>query len=186
MGPQEQTKSTYSLPSTSWILEPAARSITQSLWQWIALGGKMVPFAGYDMPVQYPAGIISEHLHTRKAAGLFDVTHMGVYQAEGPQAALFLDSVCGNDISGLGIGDLVLSREEVMADEGVACKESFLDFEALGFPTDMFPVLFAIPRASGWLAQWQEMLLDEDQRIARPRQLYTGVGVRDYVAMGDR
>ena len=43
----------------------------------VALGGKMVPFAGYTMPVQYPLGVMKEHLHTRKAAGLFDVSHMG-------------------------------------------------------------------------------------------------------------
>src|SRR5436305_10615733 len=43
----------------------------------VSLGGKMVPFAGYDMPVQYPAGVLKEHLHTRKLAGLFDVSHMG-------------------------------------------------------------------------------------------------------------
>src|ERR1700732_898088 len=43
----------------------------------VASGGKMVPFAGYDMPVQYPTGVLREHLHTRQAAGLFDVSHMG-------------------------------------------------------------------------------------------------------------
>ena len=43
----------------------------------VARGGKMVPFAGYDMPVQYPAGVLREHLHTRTSAGLFDVSHMG-------------------------------------------------------------------------------------------------------------
>ena len=43
----------------------------------VARGGKMVPFAGYDMPVQYPAGVLKEHLHTRASAGLFDVSHMG-------------------------------------------------------------------------------------------------------------
>jgi citrate synthase len=47
-------------------------------------------------------------------------------------------------------------------------------YQAMGFPTAMFPVLFAIARTAGWLAQWQEMLVDEDQRIARPRQVYTG------------
>ena len=52
-------------------------------------------------------------------------------------------------------------------------------YQAMGFPTEMFPVLFAIPRASGWLAQWQEMLLDGDQRIARPRQVYMGYDERD-------
>ncbi|HUY69292.1 MAG TPA: glycine cleavage system aminomethyltransferase GcvT, partial [Alphaproteobacteria bacterium] len=47
------------------------------------LGGKMVPFAGYEMPVQYPAGIIKEHLHTRAAAGFFDISHMGQIRLEG-------------------------------------------------------------------------------------------------------
>ena len=55
---------------------------------------------------------------------------------------------------------------------------SGLIYQAMGFPTDIFPVLFAIPRMSGWLAQWQEMLLDSDQKISRPRQLYTGYGER--------
>ena len=52
---------------------------------------------------------------------------------------------------------------------------------AMGFPMDMFPVLFAIGRTPGWLAQWQEMLLDEETRIARPRQVYIGEGMRNYV-----
>ena len=51
---------------------------------------------------------------------------------------------------------------------------SGLIYQAMGFPMDIFPVLFAIPRTSGWLAQWQEMLLDPEQKIARPRQIYTG------------
>ena len=52
-------------------------------------------------------------------------------------------------------------------------------YQAMGFPVDMFPVLFAIPRTSGWLAQWQELLLDSEQKIARPRQIYTGPAERD-------
>ena len=59
-------------------------------------------------------------------------------------------------------------------------------YEGMGFPVDMFPVLFAIPRTAGWLAQWQEMLQDRDQRIARPRQVYTGGDARDYVPMSAR
>jgi citrate synthase len=59
-------------------------------------------------------------------------------------------------------------------------------YQAMGFPVDMFPVLFAIPRTAGWLAQWQEMLTDGDQKIARPRQVYTGSDTRDYVAIGRR
>jgi citrate synthase len=59
-------------------------------------------------------------------------------------------------------------------------------YEAMRFPVEMFPVLFAIGRTPGWLAQWQEMLLDKDQRIARPRQIYTGAGTRNYVAIEKR
>jgi len=54
-------------------------------------------------------------------------------------------------------------------------------YEAMGFPVDIYPVLFAIGRTPGWLAQWQEMLTDPDQKIARPRQVYTGLDRRDYV-----
>ena len=56
----------------------------------------------------------------------------------------------------------------------------------MSFPVDMFPVLFAIPRTSGWLAQWEEMLLDPEQKIARPRQVYLGCGERDYVPIEKR
>ena len=59
-------------------------------------------------------------------------------------------------------------------------------YQALGYPVAMFPVLFAIPRTAGWLAQWVEMLEDPDQRIARPRQVYIGEDERDYVAIDDR
>ncbi len=59
-------------------------------------------------------------------------------------------------------------------------------YEAMKFPVDIFPVLFAIGRTPGWLAQWQEMLLDKEQKIARPRQVYTGPAKRDYVAIEKR
>jgi citrate synthase len=59
-------------------------------------------------------------------------------------------------------------------------------YQAMGFPVEYFPVLFAIPRTSGWLAQWEEMLTDSEQRISRPRQVYTGPDVRDYVPMEKR
>jgi citrate synthase len=58
---------------------------------------------------------------------------------------------------------------------------SGLIYQAMGFPVDMFPVLFAIPRTAGWIAQWEEMLNDPDQKIVRPRQIYTGSAARDYV-----
>jgi citrate synthase len=63
---------------------------------------------------------------------------------------------------------------------------SGLIYQSIGFPMDMFPVLFAIPRTSGWMAQWEEMLLDSDQKIARPRQLYQGAAKRDYLSMDKR
>src|SRR3989441_8301930 len=59
-------------------------------------------------------------------------------------------------------------------------------YEAMKFPVDIFPVLFAIGRTPGWLAQWQEMLLDKEQKIARPRQVYTGPAKRDYVPIEKR
>ncbi len=68
------------------------------------LGAKLIPFAGWEMPVWYTS-VIEEHQATRTAAGLFDVAHMGVYQVEGADAAAFLDSVCGNDIGGLDVGE---------------------------------------------------------------------------------
>ena len=59
-------------------------------------------------------------------------------------------------------------------------------YQAMGLPIDVFPVLFAIGRTSGWLAQWEEMINDEEQKIARPRQLYLGSPRRDYVALSER
>jgi citrate synthase len=59
-------------------------------------------------------------------------------------------------------------------------------YEAMRFPMDLFPVLFAIGRTPGWLAQWQELLLDKEQKIARPRQIYTGANKRDYVPIERR
>jgi citrate synthase len=59
-------------------------------------------------------------------------------------------------------------------------------YQALEFPTDIFTVLFAIPRTAGWVAQWMEMVGDETMRIARPRQIYTGPENRDFVPLEDR
>jgi citrate synthase len=63
---------------------------------------------------------------------------------------------------------------------------SGLIYQALGLPVAMFPVMFAIPRTSGWLAQWLELLTDPEQKIARPLQVYLGAGERDYVPMAER
>ena len=66
-----------------------------------ARGAKMVPFAGYEMPVQYPAGIIAEHLHTRAQAGLFDVSHMGQIRLRGAEAARALEALVPGDLQAL-------------------------------------------------------------------------------------
>ena len=68
------------------------------------LGGKMVSFAGYSMPLQYTAGILSEHLHTRKAASLFDVSHMGLLKITGERAGTALEALLPSDIIDLPIG----------------------------------------------------------------------------------
>lgn len=69
-----------------------------------SLGARMVPFAGYEMPVQYPAGVMAEHRHTRAQAGLFDVSHMGQIRLDGPQAAQALESLVPVDVLGLKPG----------------------------------------------------------------------------------
>jgi citrate synthase len=90
--------------------------------------------------------------------------------------------------------DIALKLEEVaLSDDYFVSRKLYpnvdfysgLIYQAMGFPLDMFTVLFAIPRTSGWLAHWQE-LLEQDSKIARPRQLYTGVGARDYLPVDQR
>ena len=90
--------------------------------------------------------------------------------------------------------DIALKLEEIaLSDDYFTSRKLYpnvdfysgLIYQAMGFPLEMFPVLFAIPRTAGWLAHWQEML-DQDSKIARPRQLYIGAEERNYVGMGDR
>jgi aminomethyltransferase len=69
----------------------------------LELGARMVPFAGYEMPVQYPAGLMAEHIHTRTAAGLFDVSHMGQLTFSGADAAAALETIMPVDVIGLGV-----------------------------------------------------------------------------------
>jgi citrate synthase len=63
---------------------------------------------------------------------------------------------------------------------------SALVYDAMGFPVEMFPVLFAIPRTASWMAQWAEMVIDPEQDVARPRQVYTGLPLRPYVPVEQR
>jgi aminomethyltransferase len=69
-----------------------------------ALGGKIVPFAGYLMPIQYPKGIVAEHRRVRSTVGVFDVSHMGEFEFRGPDAAAFLNWITINDVSKLAVG----------------------------------------------------------------------------------
>jgi aminomethyltransferase len=87
----------------------------------LELGARMVPFAGYAMPVQYPAGLLAEHHHTRAAAGLFDVSHMGQLRLEGPQAAAAFETLMPVDVIGLAPGKqrygLLLTDEGTIIDD---------------------------------------------------------------------
>jgi aminomethyltransferase len=87
----------------------------------LELGARMVPFAGYSMPVQYPAGLMAEHRHTRESAGLFDVSHMGQLRLAGPDAAAAFESLMPVDVIGLPQGKqrygLLLSDEGTVIDD---------------------------------------------------------------------
>ena len=72
----------------------------------VALSAKMVPFAGYEMPVQYPTGITAEHNAVRQKCGLFDVSHMGEFRITGPQAIDFVTAVTTNDVAALEVGQV--------------------------------------------------------------------------------
>ncbi|HYF43961.1 MAG TPA: glycine cleavage system aminomethyltransferase GcvT [Ramlibacter sp.] len=87
----------------------------------VELGARMVPFAGYSMPVQYPAGLMAEHHHTRSSAGLFDVSHMGQLRLEGQDAAAAFESLMPVDVVGLGVNKqrygLLLTDEGTIIDD---------------------------------------------------------------------
>ena len=103
----------------------------------LELGGKMVPFAGYEMPVQYPAGILKEHLHTREKAGLFDVSHMGQAFLAGDTAAL--ERVTPADVTGLKEG---MQRYGLLLTEAGTIKDDFMFSRLIG-EADMYLVVNA-------------------------------------------
>ena len=88
-----------------------------------ALGAKIVPFAGYEMPVQYPTGITAEHKAVRERCGLFDVSHMGEFIVSGPQAIEFLSYVTTNDVAKLAVGQAhystILNDRGTIEDDGL-------------------------------------------------------------------
>lgn len=101
------------------------------------LGGKMVPFAGYDMPVQYPAGILKEHTHTREAAGLFDVSHMGqawLIAEDGTDPAIALETLVPADVQGLEPGRQRYSQ--LLNDKGGILDDLMVTRPADSFGTD--------------------------------------------------
>ncbi|HXC55353.1 MAG TPA: glycine cleavage system aminomethyltransferase GcvT [Rhizomicrobium sp.] len=95
----------------------------------VALGAKMVPFSGYDMPVQYPAGILKEHLHTRAQAGLFDVSHMGQAFLSGSDPGKALERLTPADVVGLRPG---MQRYGLLLNEQGTIKDDFMFSRLLG------------------------------------------------------
>jgi aminomethyltransferase len=95
----------------------------------LELGGKMVAFAGYAMPVQYPAGILKEHLHTREKAGLFDVSHMGQAFLGGPDPGAALERVTPADIQGIGEG---MQRYGLLLNDAGGIKDDFMTTRLAG------------------------------------------------------
>lgn len=94
-----------SLPAFEWVEKESSELFRTPLYETHKkMGAKIIPFAGWEMPVWYTS-VVEEHLACRQVAGLFDVSHMGVFQAEGVHASLFLETVCGNDISSLAVGE---------------------------------------------------------------------------------
>jgi citrate synthase len=120
-----------------------------------------------------------------------------VYKAYDPRASIIkrtADEVF--EVTGRNpLLDIALELEKIALNESYFIERNLypnVDFysgiiyQAMGFPVEMFPVLFAIPRTVGWLAQWEELLQDPEQKIARPRQVFVGHDERQFVAIEDR
>ena len=121
-----------------------------------------------------------------------------VYKNYDPRAKVMMQS-CHEVLEELGVNDPLL--ELAMELEKIAREDEYfiernlypnVDFysgiilKAMGFPSSMFTVLFAVARTTGWIAQWKEMIEDPSQKIGRPRQLYTGPTARDYMPLNKR
>jgi citrate synthase len=120
-----------------------------------------------------------------------------VYKNYDPRAKIIKDTADEVfDVKGRNpLLDIALELERIALEDDYFIKRklypnvdfySGLIYQSMGLPMDMFPVLFAIPRTSGWIAQWEEMLTDPDQKLARPKQVYLGAEKRDYVSMSGR
>ncbi|WP_332419664.1 glycine cleavage system aminomethyltransferase GcvT [Vibrio metschnikovii] len=152
----------------------------------VELGAKMVPFAGYDMPVQYPLGVKKEHLHTRQAAGLFDVSHMGQLRLHGVDAAAALERLVPVDVIDLPVGkqryaiftnpqggildDLMVANlgDHLFLVVNAACKAQDIAHLTAHLPAGVHleviedRALLALqgPKAAQILAQWQPAVAD--------------------------
>jgi citrate synthase len=120
-----------------------------------------------------------------------------VYKNYDPRAAIIKKAAYDVfEVTGVNpLLDIALKLEEVaLSDEYFTARRLYpnvdfysgLIYQAMGFPVDMFTVLFAIPRTAGWLAHWSELLDDKDQKISRPRQWYTGPDTRNYIEIAQR
>jgi aminomethyltransferase len=117
-----------------------------------ALGGKMVPFAGWEMPVQYPTGIMAEHQAVRSGAGIFDVSHMGEFEVTGPDRNAFVNRVTCNDVSALEPGGVQYSG--ILTPEGTFVD----DCTVYRFDDRLMLVVNAANRAKAW-----EHIVDQKQ-----------------------
>ncbi len=120
-----------------------------------------------------------------------------VYKNFDPRATI-IKKACDDVFEVTGVNPLLSIAKELektaLEDEYFVSRKLYpnvdfysgLIYEALGLPVEMFPVMFAIPRTSGWIAQWRELLTDSEQKIARPRQIYTGERTLDYVSLSQR
>ncbi len=120
-----------------------------------------------------------------------------VYKNYDPRAKI-IKKACDDVFEVTGVNPLLSIAQELekiaLEDEYFVSRKLYpnvdfysgLIYEALGLPVEMFPVMFAIPRTSGWIAQWRELLSDDEQKIARPRQIYTGARNQDYVSLSQR
>jgi len=129
----------------------------------LELGAKMVPFAGYDMPVQYPTGVMAEHKHTRASAGLFDVSHMGQVRLVGADAAAALETLVPVDIVDLGLFKqryaLFTNEQGGLLDDLMVCKR----------PDDLFVVVNAGCKAQD-IAHMQKHLAGRCEVIPVPER----------------
>lgn len=117
-----------------------------------ALGGKMVPFAGWEMPVQYPTGIMAEHQAVRTGTGIFDVSHMGEFEVTGPDRNAFVNRVTCNDVSALDPGGVQYSG--ILTPEGTFVD----DCTVYRFDDRLMLVVNAANRAKAW-----EHIVDQKQ-----------------------